>query len=96
MGIRRHIRLGAMRPDDRELQARLVHLLNQLQNTNERARGLLLDGNLDGLVTVGRAISDLGVTLMLIAADNGGDVTADQAELFDPRERAAGEHLDTA
>ena len=93
MGIRRQIRVGAVQPGERELQARLVTLLNQLRATNERGRGLLLDGNLDGLVTLGRAISDLGVSLMLIAADNSG-TPADPAELFDPRARAAGEHLD--
>lgn len=90
MGIRRQIRAGALTGDDRELQARLVLLLNQLQAINERSRGLLVDGNLTGLVTVGRAIQDLGAALMVTAAGQH----VDQAELFDPRARAAGEHLD--
>lgn len=93
MGIRRQIRAGALTGDDREVQARLVHVLNQLQGANEKGRGLLLDGNLDGLITLGRAITDLGTTLMLMAADNSGS-PPDPAELFDPRARAAGEHLD--
>jgi len=78
---RGQLRAGALLPDDRELQARLVLTLNQLQAKNERARGLLVDGNLPGLVTMGRAISDLGVSLMLMAADHVED--PDQAGLFE-------------
>lgn len=87
MGIRQ-LRSGALSGDDRELQARLIHTLNQLQAANEKCRGLLINGNLDSLVTMGRKIVDLGTLLMMTAADGS------PAELFDPRARAAGEHLD--
>ena len=94
MGIRRQIRAGALAGDDRELQARLVQTLNELQAVNERCRGLLIDGNLPGLVRMGGKVSDLGTLLMMIAARNdGADDDVDQAELFDVRQRAAGEHL---
>lgn len=89
MGIRQ-LRAGALNGDDRELQARLIHTLNQLQAANERCRGLLLNGNLTGLVTMGHKINDLGTLLMMTAAGQAGD----QGSLFDPRSRAAGEHLD--
>lgn len=84
-----------MNVDDRELQARLIHVLNQLQATNERCRGLLLDGNLDGLVTMGRKVADLGVMLIRMAKDGGAlieppDLTADE-HVYDPRQLAAGE-----
>jgi hypothetical protein len=95
MGIRRQIRAGALDGDDRELQARLVHTLNELQAINERCRGLLLDGNLPRLVTMGGKVADLGTQLMMIAARND-DTAADDVEsvpLFDVKQRAAGEHL---
>lgn len=92
MGIGRQLRAGALQGDDRELQARLVHVLNQLQAINEKCRGLLIDGNLTGLVTMGGKITDIGTLLMMTAA--GNERPAGQAELFDPRARAAGEHLD--
>jgi hypothetical protein len=94
MGIRRQIRAGALDGDDRELQARLVHTLNELQAVNEKCRGLLIDGNLPRLVTMGGKVADLGTLLMMIAARNdGAEDDVDQAELFDVRQRAAGEHL---
>lgn len=97
----RQIRAGAMATDDRELQAQLILTLNQLQATNERCRGLLLDGNLSGLVTMGRKTSDLAVTLMLLAS-RGQDpdvvrpfTSRKERRLeYDQRERAAGEHLE--
>jgi hypothetical protein len=95
MGIRRQIRAGALDGDDRELQARLVQTLNELQAVNERCRGLLLDGNLPKLVTMGGKVADLGTQLMMIAARND-DTAADDVEsvpLFDVKQRAAGEHL---
>jgi hypothetical protein len=96
MGIRRQIRAGALDGDDRELQARLVHTLNELQAVNERCRGLLLDGNLPRLVTMGGKVADLGTLLMMIAARNDGAEDVDDVgtpSMFDVRQRAAGEHL---
>jgi hypothetical protein len=88
-GYRRQIRAGALVGDDRELQARLVQTLNELQAMNEKGRGLLIDGNLPGLVRLGSAVSDLGTLLMMTAAGNTEHV-AGQDALFDPRARAAG------
>jgi hypothetical protein len=94
MGIRRQIRAGALDGDDRELQARLVHTLNELQAINERCRGLLLDGNLPRLVTMGGKVADLGTLLMMIAARNdGADDDVESVPMFDVKQRAAGEHL---
>jgi hypothetical protein len=43
---------------------------------------------------MGGKVADLGTLLMMIAARNdGADDDVDQAELFDVRQRAAGEHL---
>lgn len=90
-----------MAADDRELQAQLITTLNQLQATNERCRGLLLDGNLPDLVAMGRKTSDLGVTLMLLASrGQDPDVVKpfnnrkDRRLEYDPRERSAGKHLE--
>jgi hypothetical protein len=96
MGYRRQIRAGALDGDDRELQARLVHTLNELQALNEKCRGLLLDGNLPRLVTMGGKVADLGTQLMMIAArndDTADDVDVESVPMFDVRQRAAGEHL---
>jgi hypothetical protein len=82
-----------MAGDDRELQARLVHTLNELQAVNERCRGLLLDGNLPRLVTMGGKVADLGTLLMMIAARNDGAEDVESVPMFDVRQRAAGEHL---
>jgi hypothetical protein len=92
MGYRRQIRAGALDGDDRELQARLVHTLNELQSLNEKCRGLLLDGNLPRLVAMGSKVSDLGVLLMMTASAGERD-QADTPPMFDVRQRAAGEHL---
>jgi hypothetical protein len=84
-----------MHADDRETQAQLVLVLNQLQETNERCRGYLVDGNLHALVAAGRKLSDLAVLLMLTAGhDDNTDPAPFDDVLFDPRARAAGEHLD--
>jgi hypothetical protein len=93
MGYRRQIRAGALDGDDRELQARLVHTLNELQSLNEKCRGLLLDGNLPRLVTMGGKVADLGTLLMMIAARNDPTDDVESVPLFDVRQRAAGEHL---
>jgi hypothetical protein len=82
-----------MAGDDRELQARLVHTLNELQAVNERCRGLLLDGNLTGLVTMGGKVADLGTLLMMTAARNDGADDVESVPMFDVKQRAAGEHL---
>ena len=82
-GYRRQIRAGALAGDDRELQARLVQTLNELQAMNEKGRGLLIDGNLPGLVRLGGAVADLGTLLMMTAAGTTEHVVG-QDVLFDP------------
>jgi hypothetical protein len=53
--------------DDRELQAQLVTVLNQLQALNERARCAVLDGDRDRLADVGTRIGDCAASLVTLA-----------------------------
>jgi hypothetical protein len=63
----RRLRAAQLKHDDRELQAQIVNVLNDLQAANEHARAALLDDNRGRLEELGRYISDRAVSLMMLA-----------------------------